>query len=126
MGKVMFSQASVCQNLWGYPIPGQDGGTSQVRMGAVPHPRSECLVPLARLGLGGYRIPGQNGGYPLFRSGWGVPLASSGWGVPSSQVKMGGNPFPGQDGGGGTPSQVRIGYPQESVGQEISEVSFVS
>ena len=55
------------------------------------------------------------GGYPSPRSGWGgVPRSGWSGGTPSQVWMVGGNPFPGLDGGGYPPGQVWMvgwGYP---------------
>ena len=64
MGKVMLSQASVCQHLWGV-----GGGISLVRTGGTP-----------------VQVPGQDGGGGFFHPRW-VPLA--GWGYPAPSWQSG-------------------------------------
>ena len=85
MGKVLFSQVSVCSHFFGgyphladgggggegTPIPGQDGEYPHTRsgLGGVPHPRSGQRVPHPRSGRGG-GTPSRSGprsghgGYP--------------------------------------------------------------
>ena len=71
IGKVLFSQMSVCPHLvGGYPI---------WLTGRYPY-----------LPDGGYPHPSRQGGYPHPRSGQGVHHPRSGQEVPLSQVRMGG------------------------------------
>ena len=72
-----------------------------------PHPKDGgrlCFHFVHHLGGGGYPISGLGGGYPIPGLGRGYPIPGPG----------GGYPIPGQGRGGGTLSQVWMGYPPKT------------
>ena len=117
MGKILFSQVSVCLSRRmvlpsGWPRvplpPCVMGG------GGYPYP-SQSGYPI--LPIGGTPFPGLDGGYPIPRSRWGYPVPRSGWGTPSQvrtgvplmQTWVGGYPRPDVGTGqGGTPNRNSI------------------
>ena len=114
--------------------PHLQGGTTSIRRGGVPYPRSRWGVPHPadggylipgldrrvshpRSGQGGYPIPGLDRGYPIPGPGGGYPIQLMGYSIPDldrgtpSQVQVGGTlgfpPCPGLD---GVPPP-KMGYP---------------
>ena len=77
MGKVLFSQVSVCSQQGGTSVPGSFlGHWSQVLSGGGGYPSPGQGRGCPSTGQGG--TPVLAGGYPLL----GYPLARSGWGTP--------------------------------------------